>query len=183
MRPPLLVPWNAEVEDVLARMRRLNTHLAVVLDKYNGTAGLVTMEDLLEEIVGPIYDEHDRPEPASAGSAGGVEHVASAAIGAPGETIVDGAMPISEFNVEYNVSLDDDDYTTLGGLLFGRLGRVPHPGDVIEEAGFVFGIVSMAERRVERVRVFRAPAAAADAKRRADGAADGQPSGDGARAG
>ena len=59
MRPPLFVPGTREVEDVLADMKRLKTHLAVVLDEYGGTAGLVTMEDLLEEIVGPIYDEYD----------------------------------------------------------------------------------------------------------------------------
>ena len=59
LRPPLFVPGTREVEDVLADMKRLKTHLAVVLDEYGGTAGLVTMEDLLEEIVGPIYDEYD----------------------------------------------------------------------------------------------------------------------------
>ena len=67
MRPPLFVPGTREVEDVLADMKRLKTHLAVVLDEYGGTAGLVTMEDLLEEIVGPIYDEYDPPGPAGAG--------------------------------------------------------------------------------------------------------------------
>ena len=69
-REPLFVPGTREVEDVLADMKRLKTHLAVVLDEYGGTAGLVTMEDLLEEIVGPIYDEHDRPEAAPPPSEG-----------------------------------------------------------------------------------------------------------------
>ena len=66
MRPPLFVPGTREVEDVLADMKRLKTHLAVVLDEYGGTAGLVTMEDLLEEIVGPIYDEYDPQDRAGA---------------------------------------------------------------------------------------------------------------------
>src|SRR5204863_800867 len=81
MRPPLFVPGTREVEDVLADMKRLKTHLAVVLDEYGGTAGLVTMEDLLEEIVGPIYDEYD-PQDKGAPRAGG--------------PLLDGAMPISD---------------------------------------------------------------------------------------
>ncbi|MBA3659189.1 MAG: HlyC/CorC family transporter, partial [Gemmatimonadales bacterium] len=107
MRPPIFVPGTREVEDVLADMKRLKTHLAVVLDEYGGTAGLVTMEDLLEEIVGPIFDEHD-PQDRSRAAGGG----------AP---LLDGAMPISDFNAEYEAELDDTDYTTLGGYVFGLL--------------------------------------------------------------
>ncbi len=83
MRPPLFVPGTREVEDVLADMKRLKTHLALVLDEYGGTAGLVTMEDLLEEIVGPIYDEHDEQDRAGPDEGG---------------PRLDGSMPISEFN-------------------------------------------------------------------------------------
>ena len=114
MRPPLFVPGTREVEDVLADMKRLKTHLAIVLDEYGGTAGLVTMEDLLEEIVGPIYDEYDpqdRIDPTD---------------GAPQ---LDGSMTISEFNAEFGADLDDTDYTTVGGYIFGQLGRLPRPGD------------------------------------------------------
>jgi len=145
MRRPLLVPWTAEVEDVLANMKLLKTHLAVVLDEYGGTAGLVTMEDLLEEIVGPIFDEHDRPdrEEGSAHAAG------------EGGAVIDASMPISDFNEEFRTAIDDADYTTLGGFLFGRLGRLPRPGDVVEGGGLAFEIVSMAGRRVDRVRVVR----------------------------
>src|SRR6185437_14954713 len=114
MRPPLFVPGTREVEDVLADMKRLKTHLAIVLDEYGGTAGLVTMEDLLEEIVGPIYDEYDPQDKAPVGD---------------GAARLDGAMPISQFNTEYDASLDDTDYTTLGGYVFGQLGRLPKPGD------------------------------------------------------
>ena len=99
---------------MLADMKRLKTHLAVVLDEYGGTAGLVTMEDLLEEIVGPIFDEYDPQD--RAGRAGR----------APRQ--LDGAMPITEFNSEYEASLDDTDYTTLGGYVFGQLGRLPRVG-------------------------------------------------------
>ncbi len=142
MRPPLFVPGTREVEDVLADMKRLKTHLAVVLDEYGGTAGLVTMEDLLEEIVGQIFDEHDQPDRPVADEGG---------------TLLDGSMPISQFNTEYDAALDDTDYTTVGGLLFGQLGRLPRPGDVVQVGTFSFEIVSMAGRRVESVRLLRQP--------------------------
>jgi putative hemolysin len=138
MRPPLFVPGTREVEDVLADMKRLKTHLAVVLDEYGGTAGLVTMEDLLEEIVGPIFDEHDRPvEPGPP----------------PDGQVLDGAMPITEFNDASGARLDDSAYTTLGGLLFGTLGRLPVAGDRVTVGGFTFEIAAMEGRRVKAVRV------------------------------
>jgi len=138
-REPLFVPGTREVEDVLTDMKRLKTHLAVVLDEYGGTAGLVTMEDLLEEIVGEIFDEHDLPEDAA--PAGG---------GAP---LLDGAMTISEFNTEWDADLDDRNYTTLGGFLFGELGRLPRVGDRIVVGLRTFEIVSMEGRRVNEVRM------------------------------
>jgi len=144
MRPPLFVPGTREVEDVLADMKRLKSHLAIVLDEYGGTAGLVTMEDLLEEIVGPIYDEHDRQ----------VKVVAPSAGGAP---LVEGSLPITDFNTTYKTDFDDSDYTTLGGLLFGQLGRLPEPGDRVTLGKFVFEIEEMDGRRVKSVRVFGTP--------------------------
>jgi CBS domain containing-hemolysin-like protein len=138
-REPLFVPGTREVEDVLTDMKRLKTHLAVVLDEYGGTAGLVTMEDLLEEIVGEIFDEHDRTDtpPAAAG-------------GAP---LLDGAMPLSEFNAQWNADLDERNYTTLGGFLFGELGRLPRVGDRVVVGPRTFEIVSMEGRRVNEVRM------------------------------
>lgn len=138
MRPPLFVPGTREVEDVLADMKRLKTHLAIVLDEYGGTAGLVTMEDLLEEIVGPIYDEHDiqdRIGPSDEGPR------------------LDGSMPISEFNSQYGASLDDTDYTTMGGYIFGQLGRLPRVGDRVTVGPFTFEVVDMEGRRVRAIRL------------------------------
>jgi len=138
MRPPLFVPGTREVEDVLADMKRLKTHLAIVLDEYGGTAGLVTMEDLLEEIVGPIYDEYDpqdRDGPTD---------------GAPR---LDGSMTISEFNSQVGAALDDTDYTTIGGYIFGQLGRLPRPGDRVSVGLFTFEIVEMEGRRVKTIRL------------------------------
>jgi CBS domain containing-hemolysin-like protein len=139
MRPPLFVPGTREVEDVLADMKRLKVHLAIVLDEYGGTAGLVTMEDLLEEIVGEIFDEYDPAEGAT--------------VDAAGSPTLDGAMTISEFNDAFDATLDDRDYTTLGGFLFGQLGRLPRPGDRVPTGAQTFEIVEMEGRRVKTVRV------------------------------
>jgi magnesium and cobalt exporter, CNNM family len=138
MRPPLFVPGTREVEDVLADMKRLKSHLAIALDEYGGTAGLVTMEDLLEEIVGPIYDEHDRQD-----------HTGSA----DGGPRLDGSMPISDFNAEYGASLADTDYTTIGGYIFGQLGRLPQVGDRIRTGHFTFEVVEMDGKRVRSIRL------------------------------
>jgi magnesium and cobalt transporter len=138
MRPPLFVPGTREVEDVLADMKRLKTHLALVLDEYGGTAGLVTMEDLLEEIVGPIYDEHD-PQDRIGPADGGPR--------------LDGSMTISDFNTEYAASLDDADYTTIGGYIFGQLGRLPRVGDRVIVGAFTFEVMEMDGRRVKTIRL------------------------------
>jgi CBS domain containing-hemolysin-like protein len=149
MRPPLFVPGTREVEDVLADMKRLKTHLAIVLDEYGGTAGLVTMEDLLEEIVGPIYDEHD-PQDRLGPDEGGPR--------------LDGSMPISDFNAEYGGSLDDTDYTTIGGYVFGQLGRLPRVGDRVTVGPFSFEVVEMDGRRVKTIRLHTSKAEDAPAE-------------------
>jgi putative hemolysin len=144
MRPTLFVPGTREVEDVLADMKRQKVHLAIVLDEYGGTAGLVTMEDLLEEIVGQIYDEYDRPEAPSGGPSGGAP--------AP---LIPGSAEISEINKTYGLQLDDTDYTTIGGVVFGELGRLPKTGDRVELPGATFEVVEMEGRRVGKVKVER----------------------------
>jgi CBS domain containing-hemolysin-like protein len=148
-RPAFFVPGTREVEDVLADMKRQKVHLAIVLDEFGGTAGLVTMEDLLEEIVGPIYDEYDRT-PGSAPS--------SAVGGTSGVPILAGATEISDVNRLLRLHLDDADYTTIGGLLFGRLGRLPKVGDRVNLQGATFEILEMDGRRVGSVRVWPATA-------------------------
>ncbi len=141
MRAPLFVPGTREVEDVLSDMKKLKTHLAVVLDEYGGTAGLVTMEDLLEEIVGEIFDEYD---PVQA---------AALAATADGSVVIEGSTTIGDFNDRFETTLDDTDYTTIGGFLFGQLGRLPKVGDRVILGSHTFEIAAMAGRRVERVRV------------------------------
>ncbi len=143
LRPAVFVPGTREVEDVLADMKRQKIHLAIVLDEFGGTAGLVTMEDLLEEIVGPIYDEYDRPSSEIRTAAGGV---------AP---VIAGSTPIREVNVAFGLELDEGDYTTIGGFLFGAIGRLPKTGDQVAVKSALFEIVEMEGRRVASVRVLR----------------------------
>jgi putative hemolysin len=148
VRPAFFVPGTREVEDVLADMKRQKVHLAIVLDEFGGTAGLVTMEDLLEEIVGPIYDEYDRaPTPVPAG-------VPGAAAAAPGPPLIAGGAEIREVNRLLGLDLDDADFTTIGGLLFGTLGRLPKQGDRVTVKGATFEIVEMEGRRVGKVRAW-----------------------------
>jgi magnesium and cobalt exporter, CNNM family len=142
LRPPLLVPGTREVEDVLADMKRQKIHLAIVLDEYGGTAGLVTMEDLLEEIVGQIYDEYDRPETGTA----------AGAAPAPASVIL-GGTEVAEVNRVYGLQIDDGDYTTIGGVVFGSLGRLPKVGDRVDVPGATLEVVEMEGRRVGKVRV------------------------------
>ena len=148
LRPAMFVPGTREVEDVLADMKRQKIHLAIVLDEFGGTAGLVTMEDLLEEIVGPIYDEYDQPS--------GELRVAP-----PGAApLISGATPLRDVNRVFGLELDEQDYTTIGGFLFGAIGRLPKGGDQVAVKGAVFEIVEMEGRRVGKVRVVQRTAGA-----------------------
>jgi CBS domain containing-hemolysin-like protein len=142
LRPAHFVPGSREVEDVLADMKLLKTHMAIVLDEFGGTAGLVTMEDLLEEIVGQIEDEHDR----SAGARVSVSDDSPAC---------QGSEEIDDINRRLGLGLVSTDYTTLGGYIFGALGRLPRPGDRVTVAGGAFEVLAMEGRRVGEVRFVR----------------------------
>ena len=133
-RPAFFVPGAREVEDVLADMKRLKTQLAVVLDEFGGTAGIVTMEDLLEEIVGQIYDEYDAGEPAPQTADGGVTFK--------------GAMEIADANRRFTLGLPGDEYQTVGGWVFGRLGRLPRTGDRVELEHGALEVMAMQGKRV-----------------------------------
>ena len=143
MRPALFVPESQSVDDLLHELQRRKVHMAVVLDEYGGTAGLVTIEDLLEEIVGEIQDEFDEEEPMK------VE------IG-PGEVILDGRADIDDLTelVEPALELEDDEeYDTLGGFVYHRIGRVPVVGDAVVIEPFVITVIKVSGRRVGKVRV------------------------------
>jgi CBS domain containing-hemolysin-like protein len=144
MREPLFVPGSREVEDVLADMKRLKSHLAIVLDEFGGTAGIVTMEDLLEEIVGQIYDEYDRAEPVPTATGDGI--------------LLPGNMEIAQANERYHLALEQEPYQTLGGLVFGRLGRLPQPGDRVPLPRGSLEVVAMDGRRVKQLKLVNPPA-------------------------
>jgi CBS domain containing-hemolysin-like protein len=140
VRPVHIIPGTRQVEEVLADFKRLKEHMAIVLDEYGGTAGVVTMEDLLEEIVGEIEDEYDvaeleAPEQPS------------------GELVIPGETNIGDLNEEYGLSVPDAEHSTIGGYVFGALGRLPHPGDVVVVGGASFVVRSMDNRRIESLAI------------------------------
>jgi len=137
MRDVHVVPGSRDVEEVLADFKRRKEHMAIVLDEYGGTAGMVTMEDLLEEIVGEILDEYDETVEARVPSAAG------------GETRVAGAANIREVNDAYTLSVPEDEYSTIGGYVFGALGRLPVVGDRVSGGGATFVVRAMDGRRIE----------------------------------
>jgi putative hemolysin len=145
LRTPVFVPESMTVDDLLHELQRRKVHLAIVLDEYGGTAGLVTIEDLIEEIVGEIQDEYDAEEPL-------VEKISD------DEAIVDGRAAIDDlqelFNTEFDLE-DEDEYDTVGGLVYHRIGGVPSPGDRVEADGLVLTVESTDGRRVGKVHVRR----------------------------
>ncbi|HJL90464.1 MAG TPA: hemolysin family protein [Acidimicrobiales bacterium] len=139
-RPPSFIPETMKADDLLRQMQSERFHLAVVVDEYGGTAGLVTMEDLLEEVVGEIVDEFDLEEPLSQSLAGG-------------DLRVHGRMPVNELNDLLGEDLPDGDWDTVGGLIFNALGHVPEVGEAVEFSGRRFCIEQVVGRRITRIRV------------------------------
>jgi CBS domain containing-hemolysin-like protein len=137
LRPVHVIPGSRKVEDVLSDFKRMKEHLAVVLDEYGGTAGVVTMEDLLEEIVGDILDEYDTPEDAE-----------TPLQLRAGETLVDGSAHIGELNEHFGLDIPEDGYNTVGGYIFGVLGRLPTVGDRVMAGGAIFTVREMDGRRI-----------------------------------
>jgi CBS domain containing-hemolysin-like protein len=131
------VPDTKSVEQLLRDMQAEQTHMAVVIDEFGGTAGIVTIEDLVEEIVGEIEDELDVAEPEFVDVNGRIEF--------PGRT------PIDELNERYGLTLPDEDYTTVAGFVLGRLGRVARTGDEVTMRGGILRVVSMKGRRIDRL--------------------------------
>ena len=145
LRPPVLVPESMTVDDLLHEFQRRKVHIAVVLDEYGGTAGLVSIEDLLEEIVGEIQDEYDVEEPMVVRLS---DH----------EARVDGRADVDEILELFDLDLrleDAEEYDTVGGLVYHRIGGVPSPGDAIEVDGLRLTVESTDGRRVGKVLVTR----------------------------
>ncbi len=140
LRPVVFVPETKDLGPLLTEFRREKLHMAVVVDEYGSTEGIVTLEDLLEEIVGEIEDEYDMPDDS-------VQQVDERTIR------VDGTFPIDDFNERFEQDLPVEDYHTLAGFVFGELGRAPETGDEVVRDGLRFRVVQTDGPRIEQLEV------------------------------
>ena len=171
VRPAMFVPETKRCAELLAEMQARRTHMAIVVDEYGGTAGLATLEDLLEELVGEITDEFDEEVP-------NVEELPN------GDVLVNATLNVDDVNEELELELPEGNYDSLGGLVFELLGRVPIAGDSVEHSGVRLIVERVDGRRVVRVRLVRMePSELADAEESgvsrpvdADGADESVPS-------
>ena len=145
VRPPLFVPESQRVDLLLRDLRARNTHMAIVVNEHGETDGLVTIEDLLEEIVGEIEDEFDSPEvPIESAGVGTVE--------------ADASVLITEVNAALGLDLAADDVDTIGGLVYNAMGVIPNPGDSVAVDGATLEVLATDANRIMRVRVRKIPA-------------------------
>jgi CBS domain containing-hemolysin-like protein len=145
LRPPLFVPWTLRVGQVLREMQQKRSHLALVVDEFGGLAGIVSIEDILSEIVGDLPDEHQEPEPALR-------------LGADGTALLSAETRIEEINRAFDVELPaDSGFETLAGLLNSCAGAIPQAGDRFFVNGLELTVAQRDDRRVRMVQVSRAP--------------------------
>ncbi len=144
-RPPLFVPESKSLEELLGEFQEKRVHLAVVVDEYGGVSGIVTIEDLLEEIVGEIQDEFDTEEP-------GIRNIGKS------EFLVDARLPIDELNEFLGINITAEGFDTIGGLVFDQLGKVPVQGDVVHHDGLSIVVLDTVGRRPNTLRVNRTEA-------------------------
>ena len=142
VREPMYVPDSRPAERVLDDLRKTRAHMAVVLDEYGGTAGIVTMEDLVEEVIGDIADEYDFASRESIVTDGVLE--------------LAGSLSLIDVRSDYRIQIPDGDWTTLGGFAFAKLGRLPRMGDRIPIPGGEMEVVAMDGRRIAALRIHRA---------------------------
>jgi putative hemolysin len=140
LRPPFFVPETKDLAALLADFRRTKHHLAIVVDEYGAMQGIVTLEDVLEEIVGEIEDEYDLPDES-------FERVDERTIR------IDGTFPIDDFNEQFKSKLPQEDYHTVAGFVFGLLGRAPEEGDVMDYERLRFTVLETDGARIERLEV------------------------------
>jgi putative hemolysin len=145
LRTPVFVPESMSVDDLLHEFQRRKVHIAIVLDEYGGTAGMVTIEDLLEEIVGEIQDEYDEEEPLIVKLS-------------DDEARIDGRADVDDLSELFDITLsleDEDEYDTVGGLIYHRIGGVPKPGDQVIVEGLTLTVETTDGRRVGKVLAVR----------------------------
>ena len=142
MREPVFVNEFVKISDFFKKMQQVKTHIAIVLDEYGGVAGIVTMEDLVESIVGDIYDEYDQQD----------EEVRKLK---ENIYVINGNSKLTEIQDLLQVELVSKDYESLGGYLMDKMGKIPTQGDIYEDENFKFVISSMDKNRINKVKVIR----------------------------
>lgn len=145
IRPILAVPESTQISDLLKRMQRSKTQIAILIDEYGGTSGMVTLEDIMEEIVGEIQDEFDQERP-------GCEQINDE------EFSIDGMLLIDEVNDRFGLNLDHEDYDTVGGWLYSHVEIIPpQPGQSVEFEGCQFVVEEIENKRISRIRLLKQP--------------------------
>ena len=142
IRPPLFIPESKTLEELLGEFKVRRVHMAIVVDEYGGVSGLVTIEDLLEEIVGEIQDEFDVGESE-------VQRLSN------DEFLMDARVNVDQLTDLFGVLIEGDGFDTLGGFVYQRLGKIPSPGDVVDHDGLRIEVVSTTGRRLKSLRVTR----------------------------
>ena len=139
-RPPYFIPDSKRVDDLLQELQEKRIHTAIVVDEYGGTAGLVTIEDALEEIVGEISDEFDIQEPT-------IQQVTE------NEAVMDARATLDQLNEAFSTQLFGEGFDTLGGFVYSQLGKIPSPGDMVLANGLRIQVLSTLGRRIKKIRV------------------------------
>ncbi len=142
MRPPYFIPESKNLEELLQEFKRKRVHLAIVIDEYGGTSGLITIEDLLEQIVGDIQDEYDSEE-------------SLLFVNADGSVTADGRLPVEELEEHFGISIECDKFDSVGGLVFYLTGKIPAIGDTVEGDGLHLKVLDADPRRVKKVAITR----------------------------
>lgn len=145
LRPAYFVPEAKKVDELLTEMQSQRIHIAIVVDEYGGVAGLVTLEDIIEEILGEIQDEYDEGEEAPYQKLSDEQYLFL------------GRIDLDDFNEIMNSELPDDEADTLGGYIYSRLGRVPAVGDKVRKENLVLTVEQVSARRIRKVRAFWQP--------------------------
>jgi magnesium and cobalt transporter len=143
LRPAVLIPESKKLNVLLREFRQSRNHMAIVIDEYGGVAGLVTIEDVLEQIVGEIDDEHDEAEDVTT----------LIAAQADGQYVVDALTPIEDFNERFGADFDDDEYDTIGGLVTAAIGHLPEAGEELTLGRFGFRVARADARRLHALHV------------------------------
>lgn len=142
MRPPYFIPESKNLEELLQEFKRKRVHLAIVIDEYGGTSGLITIEDLLEQIVGDIQDEYDSEE-------------SLLTVNSDGSITADGRLPVEDIEKHFDIEIEREKFDSVGGLAFHLTGKIPAVGETIEGVGLMMIVLDADLRRVKTVNISR----------------------------